>query len=94
MVAVVLRGRLPVAATELATVSTITARTMGVTADPCAMVGLCLFAVAERRGSRLLTSYPGMGLLEPVTGGLVMAAWTLVITLAAAAVFLRRDTNG
>lgn len=45
-------------------------------------------------GVQLLTSYPGIGLLEPVTGGLVMGAWTVGLTLIAAAIFLRRDTNG
>lgn len=45
-------------------------------------------------GVQLLTSYPGMGLLEPATGSLVMGAWTLAIALVAAVVFVRRDTNG
>ena len=42
----------------------------------------------------LLTSYPGVGLLAPVPGALVMAAWTLAILAILAtscAVFLRRD---
>lgn len=74
VVAVVLRARLPVAATGLATVSTIIAWTMGVTADPCVMVGLCLFAVAERRGSRLfpwwvLAATGSVGLAMLISGG-------------------------
>lgn len=45
-------------------------------------------------GIQLLTDYPGVGLLDPVTGGIVMATWTLLFTVAAALVFCRRDTNG
>lgn len=45
-------------------------------------------------GIQLLTTYPGMGLLEPIPGALVMAGWTLALTTTATIVFLRRDTNG
>lgn len=74
VVAVVLRRRLPVVATGLATFSTFTAWTMGVTADPCVMVGLCLFTVAERRGSRLfpwwvLAATGMVGVLMLISGG-------------------------
>lgn len=43
---------------------------------------------------QLLTSYPGMGLLEPMTGGIVMGAWATLITLVAALTFFYRDANG
>ena len=74
VVAVVLRTRAPAVATGLATVSTILAWAMGVTADPCVMVGLCLFAVAERRGDRLfpwwvLVATGLIGITMLVTGG-------------------------
>ncbi|MDO5499914.1 MAG: ABC transporter permease [Propionibacteriaceae bacterium] len=45
-------------------------------------------------GVQLLTGYPGMGLLDPVPGGAVMAAWAAGLTVAAAATFHRRDVNG
>lgn len=44
-------------------------------------------------GIQLLTRYPNVGLLEPITGGLVMAGWALALTLASAVFFLRRDTG-
>lgn len=44
-------------------------------------------------GVQLLTSYPGMGLLEPAIGGPVMGAWATLTILASAVVFLRRDVN-
>lgn len=45
-------------------------------------------------GIQLLTDYPGVGLLDPVTGGIVMATWTLLLTGASGVAFCRRDTNG
>ena len=45
-------------------------------------------------GVQLLTSYPGIGLLEPLPGGVVMSIWTAAITLVAAVVFMHRDTAG
>ena len=44
-------------------------------------------------GIQLLTPYPDVGLLEPVTGGLVMAGWALALTVTSAGFFLRRDTR-
>ncbi|MFC0673852.1 ABC transporter permease [Brachybacterium hainanense] len=45
-------------------------------------------------GVQLLTGYPGMGLLEPLPGGLVMAAWAAAISLIAAIAWGRRDVSG
>lgn len=44
-------------------------------------------------GIQLLTAYPNIGLLEPQTGGLVMAGWALVLSIASGGLFLRRDTR-
>jgi len=44
-------------------------------------------------GLQLLTRYPGVGLLEPEVGVLVMAGWAVVLVAAAALAFVRRD-NG
>jgi ABC-2 type transport system permease protein len=42
-------------------------------------------------GIQLLTAYPGVGLLEPVPGALVMLAWTGALGTAATLSLLRRD---
>ncbi|RII98571.1 hypothetical protein DZF93_19625 [Clavibacter michiganensis subsp. insidiosus] len=42
-------------------------------------------------GIQLLTAYPGVGLLDPVPGALVMLAWTGALGAAAALSLLRRD---
>ncbi|WEO78737.1 ABC transporter permease [Cryobacterium sp. SO2] len=42
-------------------------------------------------GLQLLTEYPGIGLLDPVVGGLVMAAWAVALSAAAFVTFNRRD---
>lgn len=45
-------------------------------------------------GIQLLTSYPGVGLLDPIPGGIVMAAWTALFGVASWLAFRRRDTTG
>ncbi|MCI2958728.1 ABC transporter permease [Agromyces atrinae] len=45
-------------------------------------------------GIQLVTSYPGIGLLDPVTGGMVMAAWAVSLGSVAGIAFHRRDTAG
>lgn len=42
-------------------------------------------------GIQLLTAYPGVGLLDPLPGALVMLAWTGALGAAAALSLLRRD---
>jgi ABC-2 type transport system permease protein len=42
-------------------------------------------------GMQLLTAYPGVGLLDPVPGALVMLAWTGVLGAAAGLSLVRRD---
>lgn len=42
-------------------------------------------------GIQLLMSYPGVGLLDPIPGGTVMALWTALACGAAAALFRIRD---
>jgi ABC-2 type transport system permease protein len=42
-------------------------------------------------GLQLMTMYPGIGLLQPVIGGLVMAAWAVSLVFAGLVVFSRRD---
>lgn len=74
LVAVVCRNRLPVTMTVIATASTLAAWALGMTADPCVMVGMCLFAVAERQGNRLfpwwvLTATGLVGILMLLIGG-------------------------
>lgn len=54
VLAVLCRRRFPVAAVVLAALATAAAWVLGATADPCVLVGLCLFAVAERHGQRVL----------------------------------------
>src|SRR5690606_14689972 len=41
-------------------------------------------------GLQLIGSYPGMGLLEPLPGALVMGAWALLALIPAAVLFVRR----
>jgi ABC-2 type transport system permease protein len=44
-------------------------------------------------GLQLLTAYPGVGLLDPIHGGLVMAAWSAAFAAAAWSAFRRRDAS-
>lgn len=44
-------------------------------------------------GIQLLTDYPGIGLLDPIPGGLVMAAWAVAAAVSALIVFERRDAG-
>ncbi|GMA27637.1 ABC transporter permease [Arenivirga flava] len=45
-------------------------------------------------GMQLLTAYPGVGLLDPVPGGIVMAGWAVALGVAARCCFRFRDTAG
>ncbi|MBP1325476.1 ABC-2 type transport system permease protein [Leucobacter exalbidus] len=45
-------------------------------------------------GIQLLTTYPGIGLLDPISGGLVMAGWAGLLSGAAWIIFRTRDANG
>jgi ABC-2 type transport system permease protein len=45
-------------------------------------------------GLQLLTPYPGVGLLEPVTGAILMAGWAVLIGGVAWLAFVRRDVGG
>ncbi|KQZ25084.1 ABC transporter permease [Microbacterium sp. Root553] len=45
-------------------------------------------------GIQLLTGYPGIGLLDPIPGGLIMATWALLLAAASWLVFRTRDTDG
>lgn len=42
-------------------------------------------------GIQLLTGYPGVGLLDPILGGFVMASWAVVVLAVTWALFTRRD---
>ena len=42
-------------------------------------------------GLQLISRYPGIGLLDPIPGGVVMAAWAAALLLPAFIVFTRRD---
>lgn len=43
-------------------------------------------------GLQLIALYPGLGLLDPLPGGIVMATWAIVLLIPAFIVFQRRDT--
>lgn len=45
-------------------------------------------------GIQLLTRYPGIGLLDPIPGGIVMGIWTASFGVVSWLVFRRRDTDG
>lgn len=45
-------------------------------------------------GIQLLTAYPGIGLLDPISGGLVMAAWTVLLCGAVWTMCCARDASG
>jgi ABC-2 type transport system permease protein len=45
-------------------------------------------------GLQLLTGYPGLGLLDPILGAVVMAAWAALLCIASWLGFRRRDTTG
>lgn len=44
-------------------------------------------------GIQLLTGYPGIGLLGPIPGALIMAAWAIAAMVGALIVFVRRDAG-
>ena len=43
-------------------------------------------------GLQLISTYPGLGLLDPLAGGLVMTAWAIGLLIPAFIAFNRRDT--
>lgn len=45
-------------------------------------------------GIQLLTGYPGIGLLDPIPGGIVMLLWALILCGIAWLAFDRRDVGG
>ncbi|MDF1488375.1 sensor histidine kinase [Tessaracoccus caeni] len=69
LVAVLVRAWLPVASAVIATAATVVGWALGVTADPCVLAGLCVFAVAERHGLRVL---PRWLIVATVLVGLAM----------------------
>lgn len=65
---------------------------LGLTISLVGMLPLLKF-LPDLAGIQLLTSYRGVGLLDPLPGGLVMGTWAVLFTSAAAFVFVRRDTG-
>jgi len=63
---------------------------LGLTISLLAVVPAVKF-LPDLAGLQLLTSYPGVGLLDPIPGGAVMAAWTLLLVAASWLVFRSRD---
>ncbi|ASD20848.1 hypothetical protein B7495_00930 [Cryobacterium sp. LW097] len=58
-----------------------------------ALVGLLpwLKFTPDLAGLQLISRYPGMGLLEPLPGGVVMVAWVVLLLAPAFVLFGRRD---
>lgn len=81
-----------VARTYIVTLVVLVPLVLGLTISLLGLFPLLKY-LPDLAGIQLLTSYPGIGLLTPMTGGLVMAAWATVATTAAAVLFLRRDTQ-
>ena len=66
---------------------------LGLTISLLGVVPVVKF-LPDLAGIQLLTRYPGVGLLDPIPGGTVMAAWALLLVVASWLVFRRRDTSG
>lgn len=66
---------------------------LGLTVSLVSVVPVLRF-LPDLAGMQLMMAYPGLGLLEPVPGAMVMSAWALVSLVVAGWVFVRRDVGG
>lgn len=63
---------------------------LGLTVSLLAAIPMLRY-LPDLAGLQLLTAYPGIGLLDPIPGALVMAGWAGLLIAAASVVFVKRD---
>ena len=91
LIALIAAGITILARTFIVTLVVLVPLVLGVTIS---LVGIlpALKYFPDLAGIQLLMPYPGVGVLEPLPGGIVMALWALVICGLAWALFRKRDT--
>lgn len=65
---------------------------LGITISLVGMIPALKF-LPDLAGIQLLMPYPGVGLLDPLPGGIVMTLWTVVVLSLAAVLFRTRDVS-
>ncbi|WP_125100347.1 ABC transporter permease [Leucobacter chromiireducens] len=80
-----------IARTFIVTLVVLVPLVLGVTISLVGVIPLLKY-LPDLAGIQLLMPYPGVGVLEPVPGGLVMTLWAVVLSGIATAVFLTRDS--
>ncbi|KAM9861581.1 hypothetical protein ACI1US_02585 [Leucobacter sp. BZR 635] len=93
LMGVIAAGITIIARTYLVTLVVLVPLVLGITISLVGMLPILRY-LPDLAGIQLFMSYPGVGLLDPVPGGLVMAAWALLLAGIAWALFRRRDTAG
>lgn len=93
LMAVLSAGITALARTPLVAVIVLVPMVLGLTISLVSVVPALRF-LPDLAGMQLLLGYPGVGLLEPGQGVLVMLAWAALSALAAGVVFGRRDVGG
>lgn len=93
LIALIAAAITALARTFIVTLVVLVPLVLGLTISLVGMVPLLRF-LPDLAGIQLLTEYPGVGLLDPLPGGLVMASWAMLFSAVAALVFGRRDVGG
>ena len=65
---------------------------LGITISLVGMVPIVKY-LPDLAGIQLLMPYPGIGVLDPIPGGFVMALWVAVVSVLAWILFRTRDTS-
>lgn len=81
------------ARTPIVAVIVLVPMVLGLTVSLVGAVPILRF-LPDLAGMQLLLEYPGVGLLDPLPGALVMLAWAGAATVVAGVVFHRRDIGG
>lgn len=93
LIAVIAAAITMLARTYIVTLVVLVPLVLGLTISLLGLFPLVKY-LPDLAGIQLLTSYPGVGLLDPVPGALVMTGWTITLTGAAFVAFTKRDTAG
>lgn len=92
LIALIAAAVTAIARTFVVTLVVLVPLVLGLTISLVSMLPLLRF-LPDLAGIQLLTSYPRVGLLDPLPGGLVMAAWAALFLSAATHAFVRRDVG-
>lgn len=93
LIALIAAGISVIARTFIVALVVLVPLTLGLTISLLGLFPLLKY-LPDLAGIQLLTGYPGVGLLDPIVGGFVMASWAAVILAVTGAWFTRRDVGG